>query len=115
MNVVQGSALNDTAVTPSKQRRAYCRKLYLAWLIANARHDLASLQQSTGMPRRTIQDTLADLADIGIGCRFVQDGPRHRHGYYTIVEWGDHDLGWIERHAEMLAAAVAVSAGQVGA
>lgn len=47
------------------------------------------------MPRRTIQDALADLADIGIECGFVQDGPRHRHGYYEIRDWGDHDPRWV--------------------
>jgi hypothetical protein len=99
-----GAAATPTPV--SKQRRAYCRKLYLAWLITQERHDLASLQRVTGMPRRTLQDTLADLGDIGIVCRFVQDGPRNRHGYYRLVEWGDHDAQWIARNIQAITAAV---------
>lgn len=86
----------------SKQRRAYCRKLLLAHLVANGRHDLRSLEASTGMPRRTLQDTLADLGDIGIGCVFVQDGPKNNHGFYRIEAWGDHDPDWIARHAWQL-------------
>jgi hypothetical protein len=79
----------------TKQRRAYCRKLVLAHLVASDRHDLRSLEDVTGMPRRTLQDTLADLGDIGIACQFVQDGPKNNHGFYRISDWGDHDPGWI--------------------
>jgi len=93
----------------SRQRRAYCRKLYLAHLIATARHDLRSLEAETGMPRRTLQDTLADMSDIGIACVFRQDGPRNHHGYYGIEDWGDHDPGWIARHLPELRAALASS------
>ena len=74
----------------SKQRRAYCRKLLLAHMIANQRHDLMSLESATGMPRRTLQDSIKAMVDIGIDCEFVQDGPKHRHGYYRIVDWGNH-------------------------
>ena len=94
----------------TRQRRAYCRKLLLAHLVAGGRHDLRSLEALTGMPRRTLQDSLADLPDIGIDCRFVQDGPRHRHGYYQLVDWGDHDPGWIERNLDELRAILASEA-----
>jgi len=89
-------------VTVSKQRRAYCRKLYVAHLIASERHDLRSLELATGMPRRTLQDCIADLADIGIACDFVQAGPKHRHGYYALRDWGDHDPRWIARNLAQL-------------
>ena len=58
------------------------------------------------MPRRTLQDTLADLGDIGIRCEFVQDGPKHRHGYYRLLDWGDHDPRWIAAHLDELTAIV---------
>jgi hypothetical protein len=87
---------------PSKQRRAYCRKLLLAHLVATGRHDLRSLESRTGMPRRTLQDSLADLADIGIACVFVQDGPRNNHGHYRVDDWGDHDPVWIAENLERL-------------
>jgi hypothetical protein len=86
----------------TKQRRAYLRKLLLAHLVARERHDLRSLEAATGMPRRTLQDTLADLGDIGIACEFVQDGPKNNHGHYRIVDWGDHDASWIDANLERL-------------
>ena len=30
---------------------------------------------------------------LGSSASFVQDGPKHRHGYYRIEDWGDHDTG----------------------
>ena len=70
----------------SRQRKAYCRKLLLAHIVSTGRHDLRSLEACTGMPRRTLQDSLADLGDIGIACTFVQDGPKNNHGFYRIQE-----------------------------
>jgi len=90
----------------SKQRRAYCRKLCVAHLIAREPHDLRALETATGMPRRTLQDCIADLADIGILCEFVQQGPKHRHGHYAIRDWGDHDPRWIAEHFDSLLAAL---------
>ena len=90
----------------SKQRRAYCRKLCVAHLIACSPHDLHALAAATGMPRRTLQDCIADLADIGIECEFVQQGPKHRHGHYAIRDWGDHDPRWVAEHFDGLLAAL---------
>ena len=58
------------------------------------------------MPRRTLQDCIADLADIGIACEFVQQGPKHRHGHYAIRDWGDHDPRWVAEHFDGLLAAL---------
>ncbi len=80
----------------SKPKKAYYRKLYLAYLISSERHDQLSLEALTGMPRRTLQDAIKALDDIGISCVFVQDGPKRRHGYYRLEDWGDHDPAWIE-------------------
>ncbi len=86
----------------SKQKKAYCRKLYLAHTISSTRHDLHSLEAETGMPRRTLQDAIKAMDDIGIVCRFVQDGPKHRHGYYRIEDWGDHDPHWTANNLQQL-------------
>jgi hypothetical protein len=88
----------------SKQKIAYYRKLYLAQLIDSDRHDLISLESATGMPRRTLQDSIKAMDDVGIECRFVQDGPKHRHGYYEILGWGDHSRGWIADHLAQIEA-----------
>ncbi len=82
----------------SKQRKAFLRKLYLAHLIDNGRHNLLSLNKETGMPRRTLQDAVATLKDLGIECRFVQDGERHNMGYYHIETWGTINSSWVCTH-----------------
>ena len=86
----------------SKQKRAYYRKLYLAHLIDSQRHNLRSLEATTGMPRRTLQDCIKAMDDVGIECHFVQDGPKHRHGYYEIGCWGDHASEWVREHMHQL-------------
>jgi len=58
----------------SKQHKAFLRKLYLAHLMDDDRHNLLSLNKLTGMPRRTLQDAIAAFEDIGIRVEFVQEG-----------------------------------------
>ncbi len=93
-----------TSSNASKQKKAYLRKLYIAHLIDTERQDLRSLEEVTGMPRRTLQDSIKAMSDIGIDCCFVQDGPKHRHGYYRIVAWGDHDQVWIKTNLNAILA-----------
>lgn len=89
----------ETKPAPSKQQRAFFRKLYLSYLLTQQQHSAASLHKETGMPRRTIQDTLKDLGDIGIEIHFVQqEGGRHNSGYYEVVQWGPIDPSWIEKN-----------------
>lgn len=84
----------------SKAKKAYHRKLYLAYLIESGRHNLVSLEQETGMPKRTIQTAMAGLPDIGIEYDFIQDGVKNRHGHYLISEWGDHNKNWIKKNLQ---------------
>ncbi|MBP7546658.1 MAG: helix-turn-helix domain-containing protein [Corallincola sp.] len=95
---------------PSKAQRAFCRKLYLAGLIASGEHNLTTLSACSGMPRRTVQDCLADLGDIGIDCQFEQlPGQRNNQGRYQINNWGPIDRQWVERQLPQLAALLASS------
>ncbi|KEA64963.1 hypothetical protein ADIMK_0665 [Marinobacterium lacunae] len=95
----------------SKAALAFQRKLYLAWLIGQQPHSLPSLQQATGMPRRTVQDTLKTLADIGIECAFEQhSGERNNQGHYSISDWGPIDPKWVDRHADEMRQALALAA-----
>ncbi|PPC74447.1 hypothetical protein C4K68_26300 [Pokkaliibacter plantistimulans] len=97
----------------SKQQKAFYRKLYLSWLVAQQEHSLTSLVVLTAMPRRTIQDTLADLSDIGIDCQFVQrEGGRHNEGYYQLCSWGPINPTWVEEHLPELLQALAPSDAQ---
>lgn len=86
----------------SKQKKAFLRKLYLAHLIDNERHNLLSLNKLTGMPRRTLQDAIAALVDLGIECHFIQDGERHNAGYYQINTWGPISSSWVCTHLDDL-------------
>lgn len=84
----------------NKSKIAYYRKLYLAFLINLERHNLVSLEEKTGMPKRTIQTAMSGLSDIGIEHEFVQDGPKNRQGYYKITEWADHNPKWIKSNLQ---------------
>ena len=74
----------------------FARRLYLALLVQNLdRPNVPKLIESTGWPRRTIQDVLKALPGIGIELRFVQDGRRHNDGYYQLSNWGTFDYQWV--------------------
>lgn len=84
----------------SKQKKAFLRKLYLAHTIDTEQHNLLSLNKLTGMPRRTLQDSIAALGDIGIECHFVQQGERNNAGYYKISTWGPISSAWVDTHMD---------------
>lgn len=86
-----------------RSQRAFLRKIYLAWLIDNGRHNLRTLQEKTGMPRRTLQDSLKDLEDIGIKCCFEQtDGERNNCGLYRVIDWGPIRRNWVRSNLAWL-------------
>jgi len=62
--------------------------------------------QTTGWPRRTLQDIIKGLPSWGIGLRFEQDGVRHNDGYYRITAWGPFQPDWIARELPQLCQAV---------
>ncbi|MEZ9235917.1 winged helix-turn-helix domain-containing protein [Shewanella sp. 10N.286.52.A9] len=84
--------------TVSKAHKAFLRKLYLCYLISQDKHNLLSLHKMTQMPRRTIQDTLASMSDIGVTVQFIQEGERHNAGYYKIDDWGPINPQWLEQN-----------------
>lgn len=87
----------------SKQQRAFFRKLYLSFLISRESLNVTALQKITGMPRRTIQDTLKDLSDIGIQCCFEQqEGGRNNAGFYRLENWGPIDPKWVTENLALL-------------
>lgn len=96
--------------TVSKQQRAFFRKLYLSYLISSDTHNLTSLQKLTGMPRRTIQDSIKDLSDIGIDCSFEQnEGGRHNDGHYRVNHWGPIQPEWIGQNIDRIEAALEIA------
>ncbi len=100
--------LSSTFETASKQQKAFLRKLYLAHLMDDERHNLLSLNKLTGMPRRTLQDAIAAFEDIGIRTEFVQDGSRNNAGYYRVVTWGPISSAWVDTHVDEIAAVIGV-------
>jgi hypothetical protein len=80
-----------------KPKKTYYRKLYLAYLIDTQKHNLVSLVEKTGMPKRTIQASMKAFEDVGISFEFVQkEGALNKQGHYIITGWGDHDKKWIK-------------------
>ena len=58
------------------------------------------MMKKTTWPRRTIQDALLTLSGFGALIQFVEDGVRHNHGFYQVVDWGPLDANWIRKHHE---------------
>lgn len=90
----------------SKTRTSFYRRLYVAWLIdSGSACTVPELSHSTGMPRRTAQDTLAALAELDIDCVFEQHhGERNNAGHYRIKDWGPINRAWVERHLNTIKA-----------
>ena len=90
----------------SKTKTSFYRRLYVAYLIdSGLASSVPALTESTGMPRRTAQDTIAALADLDIVCEFEQEeGARNHAGRYRIRDWGAIDRWWIERNLQQVKA-----------
>lgn len=93
----------------SKAAKAFQRKLVIAWCINQQGTNLTGLQKMTGMPRRTLQDCIKDLDDIGIVCRFCQqDDAPNNQGVYRIESWGPIDCTWVNTQIEALSQSLAI-------
>lgn len=87
----------------SKAAKAFQRKLLIAWCIANYPSNLTGLQKITGMPRRTLQDCIKGLEDIGLACEFIQQqSARNNQGEYRITSWGPISSKWVNAQIEDL-------------
>jgi len=87
----------------NRQQKAFYRKLLIAHLIDTSDHNLASLVKETGMPRRTLQDAIADFSDIGIAVHFAQsEGSRHNQGFYRLDSWGPINPSWVVEHLDVV-------------
>ncbi|HSP30623.1 MAG TPA: winged helix-turn-helix domain-containing protein, partial [Halomonas sp.] len=84
-------------------KSSFFRRLYVAYFIEQGTASVPALNEATGMPRRTAQDTIASLAELDIECVFMKDeGERHNIGRYQIRDWGAIDPGWVATNAERL-------------
>lgn len=69
----------------SKTKTSYYRKLLISSLIDQGINTVPLLMNSTGMPKRTIQDTIKALSDLDIECLFYG---ATKNGCYKIISWG---------------------------
>lgn len=80
----------------SKTKTSYYRRLYVAYLIDAGTNTTQGIIDITGMPRRTLQDTIKALADLDIVCE-SRGGTKASN--YRISQWGAIDKKWI--HANL--------------
>jgi hypothetical protein len=91
-------------VKDSKAAKAFQRKLLIAWCIGQQATNLTGLQKITGMPRRTLQDCIKDLDDVGITCQFhQQNDARNNQGEYRIESWGPIEPNWVNNQIGAIA------------
>ncbi|XKF16737.1 winged helix-turn-helix domain-containing protein [Halomonas sp. BLK-85] len=96
----------------SKTQSSFYRRLYVAYLIDQGVTSVPALMETTGMPRRTAQDTISSLAELDIECVFQNNaGERHNSGRYQIVSWGPIDPQWVSQQAARLRTALGYDAG----
>jgi hypothetical protein len=83
----------------SKTKTSFYRRLYVAYLIEHGISTVPAIVEATGMPRRTAQDTILALEEIGVDCEFV--GAK-KDGNYTINNWGAINREWIHENLEQI-------------
>lgn len=79
----------------SKTKTSFYRRLYVAYLIDSGVNTVPAITEKTGMPRRTAQDTILALKELGIDCEFIG---ATKDGHYAIKDWGAINQSWVETH-----------------
>lgn len=77
----------------SKTKTSYYRRLLVAYLIDTGVNTPALLLNATGMPRRTLQDTIKALIELDIEC---DDAGGTLNKSYSIKSWGAINSIWIK-------------------
>ena len=83
----------------SKTKTSFYRRLYIAYLIDRGINTVPAITAATGMPRRTAQDTLSALHELGIECEFVG---ATKDGHYQIHQWGPINQSWVANNITMI-------------
>jgi len=79
----------------SKTKTSFYRRIYVAWLIQQGINSVPKIIETTGMPRRTAQDTLAAIHELDIGMD-------NSNGTYRIVSWGAVNQQWVDTNIQHL-------------
>ena len=77
----------------SKTKTSFYRRLLVAHLIDTGTNTLSLLIEATGMPKRTIQDTITALSELDIECVF---SGATKNGHYSINGWGTINKKYIK-------------------
>ncbi|MFT6986670.1 MAG: hypothetical protein ACJAT7_002512 [Psychromonas sp.] len=83
----------------SKTKTSYYRRLLVAYLIDTGINTPSLILEATGMPRRTLQDTIKALSELDIEC--VNAGGTINKSY-SIASWGAIDKSWIAKNLEQV-------------
>ena len=75
---------------PSKTQTSFLRRLLVAYLIDLGKNTVPQVMEVTDMPRRTAQDTIKALNQLGI------DVEQYNRGEYRIKSWGAVNPDWIK-------------------
>ena len=81
----------------SKTKTSYYRRLLVAYLIDTGINTPPLILEATGMPRRTLQDTIKALAELDIEC---VDAGGTINKSYSIKSWGAIDRTWIKNNLQ---------------
>lgn len=79
----------------SKTKTSFYRRIYVAHLISSGVNTVPLIGEHTGMHRRTAQDTIMALNELGIICEFMGE---KRNGHYEITEWGPIKKDWVKKN-----------------
>lgn len=77
----------------SKTKTSFYRRLYVSHLIATGVHTVPAISEAAGMHRRTVQDTILALHELGIECVFIGE---KKNGNYEIKNWGPINKKWLK-------------------
>ena len=81
----------------SKTKKSYYRRLYVAYLIDSGVNTVPLLIETTDMPKRTLQDTLAALAELDI---LLESEGGTKNLTYQISNWGAINKKWIKNNLQ---------------
>ncbi len=79
----------------SKTKTSFYRRIYVTWLISQGVNTVPKIVETTGMPRRTAQDTLAAIHELAIELD-------NSNGTYAVVNWGAVNQSWVELNIDQL-------------
>lgn len=86
-------------MSTTKVRSSHNRRLLIAYLIETGVNTVPELSKITGIPNRSIQNTIKSLGDVDI---IVQFTGSPRTGCYVLKDWGCVNKDWIIQNLEYI-------------